>query len=114
MRRLHGVVPLLFVAATVGFLASFTHAIEGQAGVTDAPTGFDNLTNGHIDQTEFDAAMASYAEQESIASGLGPVYNAQSCGECHQNPVTGAISQITELRAGHRDFFGNFVHAPGG
>ena len=49
-----------------------------------------------------------------IADGLGPVYNAQACSECHQNPVTGSVSQITELRAGHLDSFGNFVDAPGG
>src|SRR6185503_845885 len=54
-----------------------------------------------------------FAEQEFKADGLGPVYNAQSCGECHQNPTTGGISQITELRAGH--FNGvNFVDHPGG
>jgi CxxC motif-containing protein (DUF1111 family) len=38
------------------------------------------------------------------------VFNATSCAECHQNGVTGAASQITELRAGHRDENGNFVN----
>src|SRR3989441_9278733 len=47
------------------------------------------------------------------ADGLGPVYNAQSCGECHQNPTSGGISQINELRAGHFNGF-NFVDHPGG
>ena len=42
------------------------------------------------------------------------MYNAQSCAECHQSPVTGAGSQIAELRAGHLDAGGNFVDAPGG
>ena len=113
MRRSHGVVSLLFVVATAGFLASFTHAVEGQTGVTEAPAAFDNQTNGHIDQADFDLAKDSFVEQEAIAEGLGPVYNAQSCGECHQNPVTGAISQITELRAGHL-VSGTFVDPPGG
>src|SRR5262249_27593134 len=35
------------------------------------------------------------------------------CAECHQNPVTGGISQITELRAGHFDGV-NFVEQVGG
>jgi CxxC motif-containing protein (DUF1111 family) len=80
---------------------------------TEAPTGFDNLTNGFTDQATFDANKEAYAGQEDIDEGLGPVYNAQSCGECHQNPVTGGISQVTELRAGH--FNGSiFVDHPGG
>ena len=41
---------------------------------------------------------------EHIApDGLGPLYNAQSCRECHQTPVSGAASQISELRVGHLD-----------
>jgi CxxC motif-containing protein (DUF1111 family) len=82
--------------------------------ITQAPTGFDNLTNGFSTQTAMDAAIAVFAtEVEEIADGLGPVYNAQSCRECHQNPVIGAGSQITEFRAGH--FNGtSFVDHPGG
>jgi CxxC motif-containing protein (DUF1111 family) len=43
-------------------------------------------------------------------TGLGPVFNAASCAQCHQNVVTGAASQITELRAGHLDANGHFVN----
>src|SRR5437899_12923924 len=71
------------------------------------------VTNGLVDQATFDADRAVFEEQEGRADGLGPVYNAQSCAECHQNPVTGGISQITELRAGHFDGI-NFVDAVGG
>jgi CxxC motif-containing protein (DUF1111 family) len=80
----------------------------------DARTGFSGLTNGVLDQAAFDAARDVFVEQESIAEGLGPVYNAQSCGECHQNPVTGGISQITEVRAGRLNGFGRFIDHPGG
>ena len=80
---------------------------------TEAPAGFDGVTNGLVDQATHDSDTEVFAEQELIGDGLGPVYNAQSCGECHQNPVTGGISQINELRAGH--FTGNvFVDHPGG
>jgi len=79
----------------------------------EAPTGFDDLTNGFTPQTQFDADRGVFEEREGIADGLGPVYNAQSCAECHQNPVTGAISQVTEVRAGHFDGV-NFVDHPGG
>jgi CxxC motif-containing protein (DUF1111 family) len=80
---------------------------------TEAPAGFDNLTNGLVPQATFDADRATFEERDEIADGLGPVYNAQSCAECHQNPVTGAISQITELRAGHFNGI-TFVDHPGG
>jgi CxxC motif-containing protein (DUF1111 family) len=52
-----------------------------------------------------------FEEEETVADGLGPVYNDKSCANCHQNPVTGGISQITEFRAGHQDSNGNFVAA---
>jgi CxxC motif-containing protein (DUF1111 family) len=71
------------------------------------------VTNGFVDQATFDADRAVFEEQEGRSDGLGPVYNAQSCAECHQNPVTGGISQITELRAGHFDGV-NFSDHTGG
>jgi len=84
------------------------------AAITEAPTGFDNLTNGFSAQATMDAARAVFADEvEEIADGLGPVYNAQSCRECHQNPVTGGGSQILEFRAGHFDGV-NFIDQPGG
>jgi CxxC motif-containing protein (DUF1111 family) len=79
----------------------------------DAPAGFDNLTNGFEPQAAFDADLDTFAEFELIDDGLGPVYNAQSCRECHQNPVTGGPSQITELRKGQFNGI-NFVDPPGG
>ena len=109
--------PVTFAVAgaTAAFLVSFSLALSGQsAPATEAPAGFDNKTNGFITQAEFDAARATFEERDEVAKGLGPVYNAQSCAECHQNPVTGGTSQVSELRAGHLDSSGNFVDAPGG
>ncbi|MEP7341103.1 MAG: di-heme oxidoredictase family protein [Acidobacteriota bacterium] len=104
---------LILFAVGISSLTLLKNSVYGQAGVTDAPTGFDNLTNGVTTQAQFDLDREVFEEREVIADGLGPVYNAQACSECHQNPVTGAISQITELRAGH--FTGvNFVDHPGG
>jgi len=114
MTRTKGVVPMLFVVAIAGFAGAFTLAVQGQTGATEAPAGFDNVTNGFISQAAFDAARATFEERDEIADGLGPVYNAQSCAECHQSPVTGAGSQVSELRAGHQDVFGNFVEPQGG
>jgi CxxC motif-containing protein (DUF1111 family) len=80
---------------------------------TEAPAGFDNQTNGMTTQTQFDEDRDVFDELEHADEGLGPLYNAQGCGECHQSPVSGAISQVTELRAGHFDGV-NFVDHPGG
>ena len=102
-----------FAIVSLAYLGSFAITVEGQAA-TEAPAGFDNRTNGLLTQADFDAAKAAFEERDEIADGLGPVYNAQGCIECHQNPVTGAISQISEFRAGHLDGAGNFVDAPGG
>lgn len=89
-------------------LAPFVYA------ATEAPSGFNNLTNGLVSQTQFDLDREVFDERELIEDGLGPVYNAQACGECHQNPVSGGNSQITELRVGRVDVFGNFTNRPGG
>jgi CxxC motif-containing protein (DUF1111 family) len=80
----------------------------------EAPAGFDNLTNGFTTQMQFSQDREVFEEFEVIEDGLGPVYNAQACRECHQNPVTGATSQVTELRAGRLDASGNFTNPPGG
>src|SRR5205085_12324414 len=69
---------------------------------TEAPADFDNKTNTFVSQTMFDTDRDTFNDIDEITpDGLGPVYNAQSCRECHQNPVSGAITQVNELRAGH-------------
>ncbi len=88
------------------------------AGVAEAPTGFDNRTNGFLPQgppfssinednvvpgRSFNDNRFIFEEVETIADGLGPTYNAQSCRECHQNVVTGGASQIAEHRTGRMD-----------
>jgi CxxC motif-containing protein (DUF1111 family) len=80
----------------------------------EAPVGFDGRSNGLTDQATFAADREVFDDLERVSDGLGPTYNAQSCGECHQNPVAGGMSQITELRAGHYDASTGFVPHPGG
>jgi CxxC motif-containing protein (DUF1111 family) len=75
---------------------------------TEAPTGFDNQTNGFVDQATHASDQAAFEAVLQIPGGLGPLYNAQSCRECHQNPTSGGQSQITELRVGHLDAAGHF------
>ena len=75
----------------------------------EALTGFDDQSNGFSEFTRRTADQKFFEEIEHIApDGLGPVYNAQSCRECHQTPVSGAASQVSELRVGHLDSHGIF------
>jgi CxxC motif-containing protein (DUF1111 family) len=76
----------------------------------EAPAGFDNKTNGMVDDATHAADQAKFDETEALDDGLGPLYNAQSCRECHQNPTSGGPSQMTELRVGHAGPRGEFVN----
>jgi CxxC motif-containing protein (DUF1111 family) len=67
----------------------------------EAPAGFDNQSNGMVDEKTHQADQVTFEGVENVADGLGPLYNAQSCRECHQNPTSGGASQVTELRVGH-------------
>jgi hypothetical protein len=103
---------------------------------TEAPTGFDGADNGFAaefcanqaalarsstlspavpaGECSLAAATEEFAGPEGESDGLGPIFNAAGCGECHiANPVFGATSQITETRAG---LFQNgvFTDHPGG
>jgi CxxC motif-containing protein (DUF1111 family) len=98
------VLPLLLLAAPLAYAV----------GGLEAPAGYDNLTNGFEPQTQFDLDRTVFEERDGIEEGLGPVYNAQSCAECHQSPVTGASSQVTELRVGRMDNGGSFTETAGG
>jgi CxxC motif-containing protein (DUF1111 family) len=80
---------------------------------TEAPAGFDGKTNGLVDQGTFDADRLKFEERDTIETGLGPVYNAEACSECHQNPVTGSASQVGVVRAGIFDG-SSFKELPGG
>jgi CxxC motif-containing protein (DUF1111 family) len=79
------------------------------AAAPEAPTGFDDASNGFSDADRRTKDQDFFEEVEEITpDGLGPVYNAQSCRECHQTPVSGAASQVSELRVGHLDAHGRF------
>jgi CxxC motif-containing protein (DUF1111 family) len=95
----------LFVAA-----AALTFALVSVATQSpNAPTGFDDKSNGMVDDATHQADQMKFDEVEQVSDGLGPLFNAQSCRECHQSPVSGAASQVTELRVGHQGPDGRFV-----
>src|SRR5262249_15627499 len=45
------------------------------------------LTSAQL--ADFNAGLAEFSDVETIADGLGPVFNGKSCAECHAVPSTG-------------------------
>jgi Tol biopolymer transport system component/CxxC motif-containing protein (DUF1111 family) len=109
---------IAFFASVLAASLIFTPHASSQSA-TEAPQGFDQ-TNGFELQGDantrgtFLGDKAVFEKRDTKETGLGPVYNAQSCAECHQNRATGGVSQILEIRAGHSAPNGTFVPAPGG
>jgi len=111
--------PLVFLLCFSGLLVTVL-AVIAQQSATEAPAGFStpsfngaqSVSNGVVEPPgdTFALDQQHFEENEDIKAGLGPVYNATSCVTCHQNPVTGGPSQITEIRVGHKDQNGNFVN----
>jgi CxxC motif-containing protein (DUF1111 family) len=79
--------------------------------LSEAPVGFDNKSNSVVDDQTHQSDQATFEQFEAISDGLGPLFNAQSCRECHQSPVSGGFSQVTELRVGHKSPDGKFQNA---
>ncbi len=111
--------PLLAAALVV--LPAVTAKLLSQ-GQNEAPTGFStptlsenpgsqSVSNGLPEPAgdTFANDQSVFEESEGVDKGLGPIYNARSCADCHQNPVTGGGSQVAEFRVGHLDGNGNFV-----
>jgi CxxC motif-containing protein (DUF1111 family) len=89
-----------------GFLVEFC---ANQAALTDSP----NSPEIPEDECNAEAAEEEFTGPETPADGLGPIFNAAGCGECHLTPVLGGFSQINEKRAGFFDG-SRFIEHPGG
>lgn len=97
--------PAGFTTPTLGLQIGPDGELIGKPGVESVSNGIDEPPGD-----SFALDQAQFERRHDPSTGLGPVFNATSCAECHQNGVTGAASQITELRAGHRDRNGMFVN----
>jgi CxxC motif-containing protein (DUF1111 family) len=104
-------------------LAAAAFILIAQQAPTEAPAGFTTppqtqnpapatVSNG-LAEPPGDTFVKDQLQFERVhdpSNGLGPLFNAASCAQCHQNNVTGSASQITEIRVGHKDADGNFVN----
>jgi len=101
-------------------------AVVAQQSATEAPAGFTTPTIGQsINPTgellvnpgsqsvsngiaeprgdTFALDQAQFERRHDPSTGLGPLFNATACVECHSSGgVAGAASQFTEVRVGHK------------
>src|SRR6478672_8283363 len=108
--------PLLLCVAT---LAAACAIVGFAQAATQAPAAFATpinndqsgaVSNGFTTNAVFAADEGVFMEEEDIGDGLGPIYNARGCVDCHAQPAVGGTSQVSELRVGHNDAAGNFVN----
>src|SRR5437899_5337128 len=108
--------PLLLCIAT---LAAACAIVGFAQAATEAPAAYATpinndqsgaVSNGFTTNAVFAADEGVFMEEEDIGDGLGPIYNARGCVDCHAQPAVGGTSQISELRVGHNDAAGNFVN----
>jgi CxxC motif-containing protein (DUF1111 family) len=113
-------------ASPLAFSLLLAIAVFGiaQQSATEAPAAFDTPTLGQNPGSQsisngipepsgdtYALDQQRFERRNGVDDGLGPVFNATSCADCHQNPVTGGPSQMTEIRAGHIDpATGNFAN----
>ena len=77
-RNLGAALTLAWAASTI-----YSTSAIGQTAITEAPAGFDHLTNGFVTQAEFDAAREIFEEHEEIDESL-----ARSTTPIRAAPVT--------------------------
>ncbi|MBV9266169.1 MAG: hypothetical protein JO061_08385 [Acidobacteriaceae bacterium] len=116
MRKSFIALSCVAVVASLGIVAHEHPFTEAPAGF-DSPTlavnpGSQSVSNGIQEPPgdTFALDQAKFEQNHDPSTGLGPVFNATSCATCHANGVTGAASQMSEIRVGHKDANGNFVN----
>ena len=62
---------------------------------------------------DFDVGSRKFLEVVDIAAGLGPAYNAASCGSCHNRPTIGGTGNVAVIHVG-RSSDGHYEAPAGG
>lgn len=99
--RRNAVVAGVVFAGSLSIFAPSLHA--GAPIVSPQPKAgapLAGLSAGELER--FFAGRARYTHDFTVAEGLGPVFNKESCGDCHVNP-TGGPGSITVTRFGFYD-----------
>ncbi|HKW82553.1 MAG TPA: di-heme oxidoredictase family protein [Burkholderiaceae bacterium] len=73
-------------------------AVTSRALLGDALPGLST-----DEQADFDEGADVFNEVETVADGVGPVFNERACGNCHNVGAEGGSGVQFEVRAGHFD-----------
>src|SRR5205085_4437432 len=60
--------------------------------IANAGDAIGGLTSSQA--ADFAAGLEEFSNVETVADGLGPVFNGRSCAECHEVPVVGGGSSV--------------------
>src|SRR5436190_4301398 len=122
-----GSLPLLVALATVGLLFFQRENVASQGtraqdpGVRGEPAGAGDPIAGLTDHEReyFLAAKAEFEEEDTVAEGLGPRLNLDSCSGCHFQPAIGGTSPAVNpqvamaTKDGGTDAVPSFITADG-
>ena len=86
---------VIAVAASM-FVAAAQSAAQGGARFGDPLPG---MIPAEFER--FRAGLDDFVEVETAEDGLGPAFNAASCGVCHNVPAIGGTSLVSEVRAAY-------------
>ena len=82
--------PVLAQSVSSSNLSSQAKDPGVRAGSVNAGQPISALTPGQLQY--FNDGFARFNEVDQVSNGLGPTYNATSCGSCHAQPSTGGTS----------------------
>jgi CxxC motif-containing protein (DUF1111 family) len=73
------------------------------AGCAEPPSPGEPLRGlSRAQQAEFEAGKAVFSRAFTPQTGLGPLFNAESCAECHEDPRVGGVGDEIEVHGTQR------------
>src|SRR5438093_6793816 len=83
-----------------GTIASALAVIGILAGCARPPQPGDPLPGlQRSERVRFDRGKEVFEREFTPETGLGPLFNSTSCGECHEKPATGGFGDEVEIHA---------------
>jgi CxxC motif-containing protein (DUF1111 family) len=121
VRILFAVTTIVLLAVAQNLPAQFRGPRD--PGVRGGPAGAGGAIAGlTADEKEmFQVGLDEFAEEDTVADGLGPRFNFVGCGSCHVVPAVGGTSPpvnplfrvVGELGFGRRNRIPSFIHPNG-